>query len=242
MGGMYESGFAAERVTEVGFNIDEEKVLGKQFNIEVTHKETPGVPSMVVSIRYTDKGTLTKEVLDQNIQALLKKSGFKVSANTLWQRTPVVWRWQMLEGSGVYFPVVASGPLEGTRYAGAAILLPAANPTDVMLAKLPTTMDIYTIALTSEKYDLSVGDAARALTLIKQGLVNMNRYDGYYRLAVVMRGVETSVFSGAVQARPVDPNVDPPTPGLNTGVVVGLGLLALLALYTATRDQEGAVT
>jgi hypothetical protein len=153
----------------------------------------------------------------------------------------------MLEGSGTYYsgayyPVVASGPLAGTKYAGAASEPLVANPTDVMLAKLPTTMDIYTIALTSEKYDLSVGDAARALTLIKQGLVNMNRYDSYYSAAAVMRGVETSVFSGAVQARPVDPNVDPPTPGLNTGVVVGLGLLALLALYTATRDQEGAMT
>ena len=239
MGGMYESGFAAERV---GQGIDPDYLIRVQQDLVVTRKDTPGVPSMVVSMRYTDSGTLTKEILDKHIQAMLSKSDLRVSTKTLWQRTPVTWRWKM--DGAIYYPIIASGPLEGTRYSGNAIELPVLNPTDVLLAKLPSAINIYTIAITSKNYDLTDGDAARALTLIKQASRDMARYDAYKTMAVVVRGVETSVFAGKVQPKPVDPTVDPtPTTGPNTGVAVGLGLRALLALYAATRGEapEGAV-
>lgn len=244
LGGVYDSGFAAERVVPPTQVHPDELVLAERFKIQVTRKDTPGNPAMVVSMRYTDKGLLTKSVLDKQVKELLAKSGFRVSKNTLWQRTPVSWRW---ERSGtIYYPVVASGPLEGLRYAGNAIELPVIDPTDKALAQLPGTIDIYTIAITSKDWSLDDADAARALTLIKQAIINMERFNAYQSVAAVVRGVETSVFDGKASPVAKEPKgegkaVEPMQAGMvKAGLGVGLlGALALLLL--SKKPGEGEV-
>lgn len=239
-GGVFESGFAAETVGDPTEQMHaDELVLAKRWSIDVTRKQAPGVPSMVVSLRFTDKGTLTKDVLDKHVKALLAKSGFRVSRNTLWQRTPVQWRW---ERSGtIYYPVISSGPLEGLRYAGNAIELPVYDPTDKALAQLPGTINIYTIALTSKNWDLTDADGARAITLIKQAIVNMQPYNAYSKVAAVLRGVETSVF-GSTPPPGKSPDETQPVQASMMKAGMGIGLLGALALLLLSKKPgEGEV-
>ena len=111
LGGMFESGFAAEEAVPTGEGpgivMDPIKVLGKgPFTVKREQVKAGEVPSMVVRMRYTDRGSLTQGTLDASVRALLKTAGFKVSLASSFKPLNVTWRYEHDAPADFYFPVI----------------------------------------------------------------------------------------------------------------------------------------
>ncbi len=179
MGEVYNSGFAAQPVADPSISLEPEVITSKG-PITVVHgpRKDGETPSLVISMRFTDRGAITQELLDKQIHAFLKTTGFKVSKAASFKAVNVSWRWGKMgaEAAGdvaLYVPEVASGPYAGLRYAGAAYPEPLYQPSPQTLARMPRQIWVYTMAVTSAHNTMSDGDAAQALTLLKQAMINL---------------------------------------------------------------------
>lgn len=236
----YTSGFSATPADEV-FNqpgaeqiVFQEDRIEKVTGIEIRSEAVKAgeIPSLVLRLRYTDRGGVNKSILDAQVKGLFKKSGYKTSRATSFKPVNVVWRWQKLgsEASGdrpIYVPVVASGPHAGLRYAGSAYPEPLYDPSAKALANLPNQLWIYTIAVTSAQNTMTDGDGAQVITLLKQAIVNMYSTGGVQNTLATRRGCPRSVFE-----KPVSP-----TPAPIKGAV---SALILLAAYNMVAPHIGS--
>ena len=201
----YTSGFAAEPADglvpapppgQSGVTMDPILVLGKgPFAVRKEPIKPDEVPSMVVHFRYTDRGGLTKAMMDKGLHAFLKKAGFKVSKATKLQSVPVTWRWEYDKQADFYFPVVLTPKdMSGMRYSGSAVSLPVYTADADTLAKLPRQIWVYTFAVTSAHETMTDGEAAQVVTLLKQAMVNMAKYNAYANVELVVKGAPRGVF------------------------------------------------
>lgn len=197
-GGMFESGFA---VTEQRIDMDAERILAKgPFTVKKEEIQPGDIPSMVVRFQYTDRGSLTKPQLDMKVKAFLKKAGYKVSEASSFKPVNVTWKWGTMgvEATGdvpLYVPVVATpAPYEGLRYAGAVFGAPLYAPDAKALEPMPNQIWVYTVAITSSADTMTDGEAAQALTLLKQAMINMSPANAYATVIVTLRGCPLSVF------------------------------------------------
>jgi len=206
-GGMFEEGLAAEPVPSPDITLEPERILAKGPFTVKREAITPGdTPSLVVRMRYTDRGTLTQKQLDDNVKALLKKSGFKTSIASSFKPQDVTWRWGTIgkEAAGdvvLYVPEVSSPPAyEGIRYAGSLFPNPLYDPSANVLATMPNQIWVYTVAVTSGRSTMTDGDAAQALTLLKQAMVNMAPAGGYASVLITLRGCPPGLFEAPAKA------------------------------------------
>jgi hypothetical protein len=138
LGGMFESGFAADPVPAlqvekgsaapgqtqsalirqqltngvappVSIKMDPLDVIGKgPFTVKKEPVAANEIPSMVIRFQLTDRGTLTKEALDKNVHAFLKSAGYRVSVKSTFTPIDVTWRWVHDTQADFYYPVVSS--------------------------------------------------------------------------------------------------------------------------------------
>lgn len=198
VGGMFESGFAAQ---EQSIDMDAERILAKgPFTVKKEEVKPGDIPSMVVRFRYTDRGALTKDTLDTKVKTFLKRAGFKVSKASSFKPVNVTWKWGTMgqEAAGdmpLYVPVVATpAPYGGLRYAGAAFGAPLYAPDAKALEPMPNQIWVYTVAITSAVNTMTDGESAKALTLLKQSMINMAAANAYGTVLATMRGCPRSVF------------------------------------------------
>jgi hypothetical protein len=232
-GGVYDSGFAAEPVKNVTF--EDDIIINADWKIHVTEKPIAAgkVPSMVLQFFITDRGLADKKTFDTLIHKFLQDGGYKVSLQTSFKSESVAWQWKKEEevpGFAFYYPVVASpAKWAGLRYSGNALDVTAIHaPTDAMLQRLPNHVYLYTMALTSANNSMSDGDSAQALTLVKQGLINMNRdlrINVSTQIAATITGCPESVFK-----KPVKPVVK--------GVISSLILVAAWEMLATQFGSE----
>lgn len=198
MGALHETGFAAQ---EQSIDMDSERILAKgPFSVRKL-PVTPGdIPSMLISFRYTDRGSLTKKQLDANVKAFLKKASFRASKASSFKPVDVTWKWGTIgvEASGdvpLYVPVVASpGTYEGLRYSGNLFSAPLYSPDAKALAPLPNQIWVYTVVITSQTETMTDGESAQALTLLKQAMINMSKANAYAKVLITLRGCPRKVF------------------------------------------------
>ncbi len=205
IGQLHDSGFSAQRTGEPGTVMDPLLVLGRgPFTVRRQTVSVGETPAMVIQFRYTDRGALTKAQLDQQVQDFLKKAGYKVSRTTSFKPQSVTWRWEHDKQADFYFPVV-DGPaaLSGMRYAGNAVSLPVYQASADLLAKLPNSIYLYTVAVTSPVNEMNDGNAAQVLTLLKQAMVNMAPADAYANVLATLKGVPASLFGPVKRAVPL---------------------------------------
>jgi hypothetical protein len=238
LGGVFESGFAAEAVGPAASNVvmNPEKILVNSRLFTVKREPVTGndVPALVARFRYTDRGTLTKEVLDAKVAGLMKKAGFKVSTVTSFKGVNVTWRWEKIgaEAAGdvpIYVPVVAA-PAEyaGLRYAGSAFRQSLYAPDDKVLASMPNQLWIYTVAFTSAHDSMADGEAAQALTLLKQAVADMEGSESYGTILATLRGCPRELFGPVIG--PVIPKP----------VKAGFSALLLLVAYNFITAHAGS--
>jgi hypothetical protein len=197
----FTSGFAATPVVPdptPGSNVvmDPIKVLGKgPFTVRREDAPAGTIPSMVVRFRFTDRGTLTKAVLDAQVHKFLKNAGFKVSVASSLKPVPVTWKWEHEPQADFFFPVVSQpAALTGMRYSGNAIVLPAHSRDPEAMKRLPKEIWVYTMAVTSAHDTMTDGDAAQVVTLLKQSMVSMVPHNAYSHVELTLRGCPASVF------------------------------------------------
>jgi hypothetical protein len=66
-----------------------------------------------------------------------------------------------------------------------------------MLKKLPNQIYLYTFAVTSQAFTMTDGDGAQILTVVKQGLINVNKVAParlYGQIAATVRGCPRNIF------------------------------------------------
>jgi len=204
----YTSGFSAELVNglvpappagKTGVTMDPILVLGKgPFTVRKEPIAADDIPSMLVRFRYTDRGGLTKTDMDKNLHAFLQKAGFKVSKATKLESVPVTWKWEYDKPADFYYPVVlAPQAMSGMRYSGNAVSLPVYTADADKLAKLPKQVWVYTFAVTSAHETMTDGEAAQVVTLLKQAMVNMAKFNAYANVELVVKGAPRGVFGAA---------------------------------------------
>jgi hypothetical protein len=236
-GGVYDSGFAAEPVEPVeDVDFADDHIVNADWKIHVTKKQIAAgmVPSMVLQFFITDRGLSDKATFDKNFHHFLQAAGFKVSLKTSFNTEPVTWRWKTVEevpGFASSYPVVAApSKWAGLTYAGNAIATNTINPTDEILKRVPNHVYIYTMAVTSANKQMSDGDAAQVITLVKQGLINMNRVDEgsdtALQIAATVTGCPHSIF---------DPK---PLPPIVKGVISSLILVAAWEMLATQFGSE----
>jgi hypothetical protein len=234
-GGVYDSGFAADPVTEYGEGeMADDWIVKGEWDINVIKKPVAAgkVPSMVLQFFITDRGIADKASLDKDVHDFLKASGYKVSLKTSFQTVPVTWKWAKeasVPGLDFYHAAIATpAKYAGLWYAGSAMSDTIYTPSDELLKKVPNHVYIYTMALTSASNTMTDGDSAQALTLIKQGLINMNRDLGvriYTQINATITGCPHSVF-----VTPVKPVVK--------GVISSLILIAAWNMIATQIGSE----
>ena len=200
MGALHETGFAAQDQS-IDMDMDSERILAKgPFKVQRL-PVTPGdIPSMLISFRYTDRGSLTKQLLDAKVKAFLQKASFRVSKSSSFKPVDVTWKWGTMgkEASGdvpLYVPVVASpGAYEGLRYSGNLFSAPLYAPDAKALAPLPNQIWVYTMVITSQTETMSDGESAQALTLLKQAMINMSKANAYATVLITLRGCPRKIF------------------------------------------------
>ena len=230
MGALHESGFAAEIV------MNDIHVIPKQWPFAVKQEPVGAgtIPSIVIRMRYTDRGLLTQASLDKGVYEFLKANGLKVSTATSFKPVKVTWKWMHDTQADFYYPVIATpGELAGLRYSGNAVTLPVYSADPKVIAKLPSEIYVYTMAATKP---LLGGDgsggamddrfAAQVLTLVRQAMVNMASAQGYAHVLFTTRGCPCEVF-GACQPIP------PP-------IIWGFSSLLLLVAYNMIAPHVGS--
>jgi hypothetical protein len=230
VGGFHDSGFAADRAADE-VTLDPLLVLGKgPFTVKREPIGGGMVPSMLVQMYYTDRGTLTKERLDTQVRDLFKKAGYRTSRATSFASLPVSWRWHHVAQGDFYYPVIsAPANIAGMRYSGSALSLPVYEASADDLARLPRTINVYTIAVTSGHQTMSDGDAAQTLTLLKQAMVNMASAGGYAHVVATIKGAPQDVFE-----RPEKPLLASPA------AKVGLSSMLLVIAYNMLVQGSAA--
>jgi len=170
VGGLPMSGFSA---TPADIQGEDMYAFAKRWDFEVVRLplEVGKIPSMLVQLRFTDRGTFAfAGQLDAQILPPLRAAGFKVSKATSFNPVAVSWKTQALS-SDLYYPVVAAPPeLAGIRYSGNAVTLPwtSTQAVDVAeLGKLPSSLYIYTFAVTSKDNTMSDAQGAQVLSLVQ---------------------------------------------------------------------------
>lgn len=234
LGGMFESGFAAEAAVPVGPNpgivMDPIKIIGKgPFTVKREPVQSGQIPSMVVRMRYTDRGSLTQGTLDAQVKALLKRANFKVSIASSFKPLDVTWRYEHDATDDFYFPVIQTPTaLLGMRYSGNAARLPVYSADPNTLAKMPNQIWVYTMAITSGDNTMSDGEAAQALTLLKQAMVNMANTHSYANVELTLRGCPPALFEAPVK---------PPLPA---PIKASASALLLLVAYNMLSPHIGS--
>jgi len=225
------SGFSADLEPSV-LDFDDEKVIA-QPDIEVTREPVRGadIPAMLIKLRYTDRGGISKGILDAQVKGLFQRTGYKTSLATSFVPVNVLWRWERLrtEATGdreLYIPVVAGGPYQGLRYSGSAYPEPLYQPNADTLAKMPNQIWVYTVAVTSARNTMSDAEGAQVVTLLKQAIVNMYGSGASLSARATQRGCPLSVFDKPV----VVPDA------MKTGAVA----LALLIAYNMISPHIGS--
>jgi hypothetical protein len=221
---MYESGFAATPVSGGVTKLDDQQILVQGLTVVREPVTGNDIPSLVIRMRYTDRGTASQGVIDAQVRTILEKAGFRVSRATSFKPQDVTWKWQLIgkEAAGdvpIYVPVVAT-PAEyaGLKYAGSAFPEPLYQPTAAALAKLPNQIWVYTIGVTSAQNTMTDGEAAQGLTLLKQAMVNLaNTTHSAVNVRVTARGCPESLFQ--------------PKPGPSPIAIGTFSGLILLAAY-----------
>lgn len=224
----FESGFAADPVGS-GTMEPDILVLGQgPFTVKRQAVAQGEVPSALIQFYYTDRGTLTKARLDKDVADLLKKNGFKVSRATRFEPISVTWRWQ--HEPDFYYPVVATpSSLAGMRYAGNALQLPVYTQSAADLAKVPTQIYVYTLAVTTDKNTMTDADAARVLTQLRQAMVGMDNAKAYANVHVTTLGSSPDVFGDSTSTEPLSPVVK-----------AGISSLILVAAVQLLSSHVGA--
>ena len=239
--GYHNTGFAADELVPVTeFVFENQRVtVPSTFTVRRKPLESGLIPSMLVRMRYTDRGTLTKARLDADVYDFIKRAGYKVSRASSFDPTPVTWRWQAEAPGAVgapqvfsqeqapagayYQPVVATPPeLAGIKYFGSQLAGLLSSPEPAVLNRMPSEMYIYTFAVTSSRNTMSDAEAAQALTLIKQAMVNMASARGYATVEATLLGSPSNVF-------PEEPSV-----------MLGLSPLILLAAWNMISSHVGS--
>jgi hypothetical protein len=248
-GEVYNSGFAATRngqiiqtapgkKTYVEMDAELERVRGPFRVVEGPRKDGE-VPSLVLNMRFTSRGTVTKELLDKTIRDVFKDAKFKVSRATSFKSARVSWGWGKIgaQAAGdvpLYVPRVASGPYKGLGYRGPLLTAPGLyEPDSQLLAKMPSTIWVYSLALTTAHNTMSDGDAAQALTLLKQAVADLSAAAsggvlGHPGAIITRRTCPHSIFGQA----PVDPIPKP--------VKTGFSALLLLVAYNMLSPHIGS--
>jgi hypothetical protein len=240
-GEVFSSGFAAEqepvieseRGQKVEFSFDDQKVAAKT-GYTVKKEPSPGIPSIVIRLRFTDRGALTQGILDSQVKEFIKNAGYKVSRATSFKPQDVMWRWAVIgsEAAGdvpIYVPEVAS-PAEymGIRYSGSAYPNPLYQPSAETLAKLPNQIWVYTVGVTSKNNTMTDGEGAQVLTLLKQAMINMFKYSAFANILATVRGCPRNVFEA-------------PEPDLPAPVVAGMfSSLILIVAWNMMSTHVGS--
>lgn len=194
------SGFAASPATIQG---DDILVTAKKWAFEVVRLpiEAGKIPSMLLQLRFTDRGTFSfVGQLDAQILPMLKKAGFKTSKATSFTPIGVKWARAAL-GGDLYYPVVQSpAELAGLRYSGNAVTLPWTSAQSVSaseLSKLPSNIYVYTVAVTSNDNTMTDAQGAQALSVIHTWLQNQNA-GAYMTGKATVLGSDPSIFPGPI--------------------------------------------
>lgn len=250
MGEVYNSGFAATRngaiiqttpgkATYVEMEAEREYVRGPYAVVEGPRKAGE-IPSLVISMRFTERGAVTKELLDKTIRDTLKTANYKVSRSTSFKSVQVGWGWGKVGAvaSGdvpFYVPRVASGPYKGLGYRGPVLSgAPGVyEPDPRMLAKMPSTIWVYTVAVTSAHNTMSDGDAAQVLTLFKQALLTLANTAsgeslGHPGAIISLRTCPHAVFGGTQRA------------AISKPLKTGFSALVLLVAYNMISTHVGS--
>lgn len=229
--GLHESGFAAETLP-ASTVLPDIHVIPKQWPFAVKQEPVGAgmIPSIVIRMRYTDRGTLTQAVLDKNIYQYLEKNGFKVSAATSFKPVRVTWKWMHDTQADFYYPVVAT-PVElaGLRYAGNAVTLPVYSADPKVIAKLPSEIYVYTMAATTPAPGggtMTDAEAARVLSFVRQAMMDMASAGGYAHVLFTTRGCPCEVFGSCQPVPPI--------------VVAGFSSLLLLVAYNMVAPHIGS--
>jgi hypothetical protein len=172
-GAVYDSGFAATREgqviqTEPGkrtyVEMEAEKVLAKGPFTVIEGPQTEGeIPSIVVNMRFTERGTITQAALDKSTLDLLRGAGFKTSKKSAFKSVKVRWTWGKIgaQAAGdvpLYVPQVADGPYKGLRYAGPKFMQAGLyEPEPKVLAAMPPVIWVYSLAATSAHSTMTDG-------------------------------------------------------------------------------------
>jgi hypothetical protein len=236
MRGLHESGFAAEPLATEYTEKDwkDLNVLGREGY--VIKREAVGagmVPSVVIRMRYTDRGLLTQAALDKNIHQFLKANGFKVSLATSFKPVQVTWKWVQDVSKYFYFPVISTPTaLAGLKYSGSAIVMnPPATMEQAAKVKLPNEIYIYTLAVTAPipggPGSMTDAEATRVLNLVRQAKVNMASAKGYANTLFTMRGCPDEIFNPII----------PPVPPI---IVAGFSSLLLIVAYNMVASHVGS--
>jgi hypothetical protein len=238
MRGLHESGFAAEQVGASGIVMNDIHVIPKQWPFAVKQEPVGAgmIPSIVIRMRYTDRGLLTQASLDKNVHQFLKNNGFVVSRATSFKPVQVTWKWMHDKQADFYYPVIATpGELAGLRYSGNAVTLPVYSADPKVIAKLPSEIYVYTMAATRALLhgipgrgfvgSMTDGDAAQVLTLVRQAMMGMASAQGYAHVLFTTRGCPEEVF---IDPKPIDP------------VVVGFSSLLLIVAYNMVSTHIGS--
>lgn len=229
----FESGFAAEPAdSELVFSPQLVKAA-KPFVVKKLPVSQGEVPAALIQFYLTDRGGMNQERFDKGVRDRLRAEGFKTSRATRFEPLQVSWKWERKDD--FYFPVVAApASVAGLRYAGNALKLPVYNPSSADLAKLPTQLYRYTVAVTSAQNQMSDADAAKVLTVLTQALsMILTPAQAYAKVYVTLRGSVPSVFDGGTIGPSLDPEVATSTETGTTSKVVKAGFysVALIALY-----------
>lgn len=231
--GLHESGFAAEDAVPAGtptITMDPTLVLGTgPFTVI---KQTVGagqIPSLLIKFYYTDRGALTQDMLDQQVKAFVKAAGFKVSRATSFVPMAVNWKWEHDTQADFYYPVVSSpAAITGMKYSGNAVQLPVYTADASVLAKLPNSIYVYTLAVTSGNNTMTDGEAAQVLTLLKQAMVNMASANGYANVNLILLGSPPEVFE------------EPSKPVIATVISAGASGLLLVVAWNLLSAHIGS--
>ena len=233
--GTLTSGFAAERVADPSISMEPERIISKgPFTVKQKPVGVGEIPSLVIRMRYTDRGSLTKSQLDANVKALIKKAGYKVSKASSFRPVDVTWRWDTIgkEASGdvpIYVPVVSTpAALTDVRYAGGAYPESLYEPSSQILAKIPGQVFIYTLAVTSGRNTMADGEAAQVLTLLKQAMVNMASTNSFANVLITLQGCPASVFGPSAKKK------------LPPVAKAGWSALVLLVAYNMVMPHVGS--
>jgi hypothetical protein len=224
MRGLHETGFASEIVG------DPINVVGRgPFTVTQNPVAAGQIPSLLIQFVYTDRGLVDKTRADQMIRDALARD-FKVSKATSFEPVAASWRMVHETQADFYYPVIASpAKYAGLRYNGS--LLPtyphSVAEANALLARLPSNIYVYTLAITSKSDTMTDAEAAQALTIMRGAMTAMANagMNAYAHVPIVRTGSAPDVFGSSV-----------PT----TVATLGVSSLALVIAFNLLSSHIGS--